>query len=109
MSSYSDELRDLIERNATVQEMAQHQGWALLEDYIRAQMEAKQTYLLTGNADSMEEYNKITGWIAGVRAVLNSPWALDAQTDRQKKEEEANANEQARYEQEQVTGVHREV
>jgi len=109
MDGYSDELSDLIQRNAGVQEMTHHHGWDLLEDYIRAQMEAKQTYLLQGSADSMEEYAKITGWIAGVRAVLNAPKALDEQTDRQKKEEEANAREQARYEQEQVTGVHREV
>jgi len=93
MDGYSDELSDLIKRNAAVQEMTHHQGWELLADYIRAQMEAKQTYVLNGNADNMEEYNKITGWIAGVRAVLDSPKTLDAQTDRQKKEEEANARE----------------
>ena len=96
---YSDELRDLVERNADVQAMTQTPGWPLLEDYIRAQLGAKQNYLLVGNAESMEEYNKITGWLAGVQAVLNAPSALNAQTERQK-EEERNAREEARYEQE---------
>lgn len=100
MEGYSDEVSDLIKRNAAVQEMAQHPGWPLLEDYIRAQLGAKQNYLLMGNVDSMEEYTKITGWLAGVQAVLNAPLALDAQTERAKKEEEANAREEARPEQE---------
>ena len=96
---YSDDLAELIERNSIVQNMTQQEGWELLQDYIRAQMAAKQHYLLLGNAETMEEYNKVTGWLAGVTAVLNAPAALNEQTERQKKEEK-DAHEQARYEQE---------
>ena len=102
MAGYSDDLRDLIERNAAVQEMTQHPGWMLLQDYMREQQAAKQHWLIVGNADSMEEYNKVTGWLAGVAATLNAPLTLDAQTERETKEEEANAREEARPEQEQV-------
>jgi len=94
MEGYSDALSDLIKRNAAVQEMTNHPGWALLEDYMREQQAAKQHYLILGNADSMEEYNKVTGWLAGVAATLNAPTTLDSQTEREKKEEEANAREE---------------
>jgi hypothetical protein len=78
----SDELRDLVERNTQVQEMTRHPGWALLEDYLRAQLEAKQRWLLVGNAKTLEEYREMTGWLQGVRDTLNAPNALHEQVER---------------------------
>jgi hypothetical protein len=87
-----DELRDLIERDAQVQEMTQHPGWALLQDYMRAQMEAKQRWLIIGNADTLEEYRRMTGWLQGVGDALSAPEALAAQVDRARREVDAPAS-----------------
>lgn len=88
-------LRDLIERNSQVQEMTQHPGWDLLKDYVRAQMEAKQRWVLLGNADTLDEYRKATGWIQGVIDVLEAPDVLAAQVEReQQAEREAHVQEE---------------
>jgi hypothetical protein len=87
----SMELRDLVERNAQVQEMALHPGWELLCDYVRAQMGAKQRSLLLGNADSLEEYREQVGWLQGVSAVLNAPQTLAEQVDREQRKEREDA------------------
>ena len=87
-SQMSDELRDLIERNALVQEMTRHPGWDLLADYMRAQMEAKQRSLLLGNADTIEDYRHQTGWLQGVTATLSAPEALAEQVQREEGKEQ---------------------
>jgi hypothetical protein len=86
-TSMSMELRDLIERNAQIQEMSLHPGWELLCDYVRAQMMAKQRSLLLGNADSLEEYREQVGWLQGVTAVLNAPQSLAEQVTREQQKE----------------------
>lgn len=85
------DLRDLIERNAQIQEMTQHPGWALLEDYMRAQMGAKQRSLLLGNADTIEEYREWTGWLKGVSATLDAPDTLAKQLEREAAQDDAQA------------------
>lgn len=85
----ADELRELIERNAQVQEMTQHPGWALLGDYMRAQLEARQRYLLVGSAKDIEDYRKMTGWLQGVSDTLSAPATLGEQVQRAQAEHDA--------------------
>jgi hypothetical protein len=88
----SDELRDLIERNHQVQELTRHPGWPLFCDYLRAQLEAKQRYLILGNAKDIEDYRKIASWVAGVTDALNAPQMLSEQVERARRaEDEARA------------------
>ena len=85
------DLRDLIERNHQVQELIRQPGWPLLCDYLRAQMEAKQRWLLLGHADTLEEYRRVVGWLQGVSDALSAPDVLAAQVEREAQTEAEEA------------------
>ena len=86
-----DEFRDLVERNAQIQEITERPGWPLLADYLRAQMEAKQRWVLLGDAKTMDEYKKVTGWLQGVTDALTAPNALAEQVERERRELEGES------------------
>lgn len=71
-----DELRDLLERSARIQEVVQHPGWQYLYDYIVAITATEQRFILAGNCKTQEEYARRTGKVAGMHAVLDAPSAL---------------------------------
>jgi hypothetical protein len=70
------ELRALVERNAQVQELTKHPGWELYCDFVRHRLAIEQGLLIRGNFDSLEDYKKKAGWVAGAIYALEAPDAL---------------------------------
>jgi hypothetical protein len=86
-----DELRDLVERAFEIEQMQESAGWLYLRDYVSAQIQAKNRFLLNGHAKTLEEYRSEAGWIQGAMFVLEAQERLQetvrvarAQLDEQK-------------------------
>src|SRR5262245_39561628 len=74
-----NELRDLVERAFQIRELQGTQGWALLKDYVASAVNAKNRWLLNGNAKTIEEYRAEAGWVQGAMFVLEASERLDTQ------------------------------
>lgn len=66
MTDQDDYLSDLVERLHQIEQLTAQPGWALLEDYLKAETVAHQNRLLSGRIDSLDEYKRLTGWLDGV-------------------------------------------
>lgn len=67
------ELRQLQEDGFRLKELTEHHGWPVLERLVLAQIGARQRELVGGTVQSMEEYRKIVGWLAGAQHVISIP------------------------------------
>ena len=72
-----EEVRELVERVYQIRELQKTEGWALLRDYVGAQIQAKNRHLLNGHAKSLEDYRAEAGWIQGAMFVLEAADRLD--------------------------------
>jgi hypothetical protein len=82
------ELRFLIERNAQIQDMVRHPGWAYYCDYLVALIEPTQRRIMDGGAHTIEEYRTETGRAAGIRLAITAPTRLAQQVERMQEERE---------------------
>lgn len=87
-----DELRDLDEQNAYIQEIANLPGWQAVSDFILSRAEPVQAGLISGAPKDYEEYRERVGWVKGVLDVLKVPEQSQERVDRLRAElEQARA------------------
>ena len=67
-----DEFRERIENLHQLQELAQHPGWPILIDFAHYQMAAKQRRLISGSVKTMDDYQRLCGWLDGAETVLKA-------------------------------------
>jgi hypothetical protein len=78
----TDELRDLQERVALVDELSQSQGWDMLWDRALVTVRAKQLRLVQGKAGSYEDYLRETSFLEGMDFVRKLPERLRLELER---------------------------
>ena len=84
----SDALRELIERDTQIQDLARHPGWEILRDFILERSERLQEGLLSGAPKTWERYREDVGWFRGVRDVLDAPDAHSRRLELARREAE---------------------
>jgi len=91
-----DELRDLQERVALIEEMAAQHGWTLLVDRAHATLAAYQQRLLGGAIKDYSDYEKTVAFIDGAFFVLHLPSTVRSELDDEMtyREEIAEAEEE---------------
>jgi len=75
-----DELRDLQERALQIRELVRQPGWAILTDYVVAQIDAKNRRILAGRLHP-DDYRVEAGWVQGATFVLGASDQLDRQVE----------------------------
>lgn len=77
-----DQIRQLQEQAAQIQELTRHPGWEFLADYIIALTTKQQQYVLTGRCTDERDYARRTSYVKGMLDVLEAPSKLQQQVDR---------------------------
>lgn len=67
------DFRDLQERAALIEEMAESSAWTLLNDRARATIFQHQERVLMGRCPSLEDYKAACSWVDGALFVLGLP------------------------------------
>lgn len=80
------ELRDLQERTALIEEMANHPGWAMLVDRAHATIGMKQQRVLNGRLKDFEEYRREVDYMDGMFFVLRIPEQVKQELDDEMRE-----------------------
>jgi hypothetical protein len=75
-----DELRDLQERVALIEEMSSHPGWTMLTDRAHATLRSTQQSIINGRLD-LDTYRNRCGFIEGAFFILNLPGAVRSELD----------------------------
>lgn len=68
-----EELGDLRERTALIEDMASRPGWEMLRDRALVALYQRQQRLISGRIGSYEDYLKEVAWMDGVSFVLGLP------------------------------------
>lgn len=84
MSDYTDEeFRDLQERSALIEEMADHPGWALLCDRAYKMIGPRQQRVLKGNLPDYLAYQKEICFIDGASFILRLPAVVKEELEKE--------------------------
>ena len=82
------EFRALAERAYAVQSLREHPGWDVLAAEVEGRCDAKNRWLLNGNAKTLEDYRDAAGWVTGAREVLRLADSLAEQIERERERRE---------------------
>lgn len=66
------EARAIVERAHLINDLATHNSWSVLVNYVNETARAKQHIVVNGGCKDIEDYRRQTGWLEGVAFVLDA-------------------------------------